>query len=398
MIKRLAIAYAVMLASFPMAGQTPEQRTDVLVLLAHPDDETAVGSWIAQQAIDEHRRVAVVFATNGTAGKNALNTERGPALGYVRQQEARDSLAVLGVNRVWFLNAPDTPSQNVFASLSNWSHGAALAEVVRLIRLTRPQTIVTWVPAITAGENHGDHQAIGVIAVEASRCAAQTTCFPEQLALPRPSDSLVDGIQVWNVPESMFFSNGEQQWQGTVIPNRVVSPSQGVPYRELIVKAQQAHRTQAQSFATPGAGKRPDRTLFPLKRRAAAADGDCSGTTLRLGGAWSFYKELWRTLESPALTASGEADLHVRPGTRMRVPLRLENCTEKATSVLVACTAGDSPASETTIHADGQSAREETVQITVPEQEGNYTLQCTADGYTPVTLRIRVTPRTMPMD
>ena len=40
-------------------------------------------------------------------------------------------------------------------------HGEALDEVVRLVRLTRPEVILTWMPAYVAGENHGDHQASG---------------------------------------------------------------------------------------------------------------------------------------------------------------------------------------------------------------------------------------------
>jgi LmbE family N-acetylglucosaminyl deacetylase len=60
---------------------------------------------------------------------------------------------------VWFLEAPNVSSQNVMNSLERWDHGAVLEQVVRLVRLTRPEVILTWLPAFVAGENHADHQA-----------------------------------------------------------------------------------------------------------------------------------------------------------------------------------------------------------------------------------------------
>ena len=39
--------------------------------------------------------------------------------------------------------------------------GQSIADMVRLIRLTRPDVILTWLPARVAGENHGGHQASG---------------------------------------------------------------------------------------------------------------------------------------------------------------------------------------------------------------------------------------------
>jgi len=39
-----------------------------------------------------------------------------------------------------------------------------LAQIVRLVRLTRPDVVLTWLPLYVAGENHADHQAASVIA------------------------------------------------------------------------------------------------------------------------------------------------------------------------------------------------------------------------------------------
>src|SRR5579864_7244992 len=141
-------------------------KADILVVVAHPDDETEVSAYLAKAIYDEHRRVAVIFGTRGDGGGNAMGYEQAASLGAEREIEARRACAYLGIMNVWFLDGPDTPAQDVLYSLETWNHGAALAKAVRLVRLTRPEIILTWLPDYVAGENHDDHQAAGVIATE----------------------------------------------------------------------------------------------------------------------------------------------------------------------------------------------------------------------------------------
>src|SRR5258708_5335839 len=146
----------------------PDERfkTDILVVVAHPDDEGGVTPYLARAIYDEHKRVAVVFATRGGSGGNDYSREHGPALADIREQEARQACAKLGITNVWFLDGKDTASQNVLNSLANWGHGANLEALVRIVRLTRPEVIISWLPGIFIGENPGDHQASGVLATE----------------------------------------------------------------------------------------------------------------------------------------------------------------------------------------------------------------------------------------
>jgi LmbE family N-acetylglucosaminyl deacetylase len=180
----------------------PDERfkADILLVVAHPDDETEVTGYLARAIFDEHKRVAVIFGTRGDGGGNAAGKEQAAALGAEREIEARQALNVLGVTNVWFLGGPDTPGQDVLRSLETWNHGAALDQAVRLIRLTRPEVILTWLPDSVAGENHGDHQAAGVIATEAFDMAGDPTVFPEQLAAPRDRNNtgnLTEGLHPW---------------------------------------------------------------------------------------------------------------------------------------------------------------------------------------------------------
>ena len=123
-------------------------------------------------SLDEHKRIAVVYCTRGDGGGNNVGFEAGLALGQLREQEARRALGSLGIENVWFLTGADTPGQNPLRSLDRWDHGQNLDALVRLVRLTRPDVVLTWLPDFVVGENHGDHQAAGVIATRRASCAA----------------------------------------------------------------------------------------------------------------------------------------------------------------------------------------------------------------------------------
>ncbi len=167
-------------AASTLAQPDPRMKADVLLVVAHPDDETGVSAYLAK-LIDGGKRVAAVYLTRGDAGHNNMGSERARSLGLVRETELRRSLAAIGVENVWFLNCPDTPSQNVLRSLADWHHGAALEDVVRIVRLTRPEVVLTWLPAFRIGENHGDHQAAGVLATEAFDMSGNPAVFPPNL-------------------------------------------------------------------------------------------------------------------------------------------------------------------------------------------------------------------------
>ena len=56
--------------------------------------------------------------------------------------------------------------------------------MVRIVRLTRPEVILTFLPGTFIGEDHGDHQAAGVLATEAFDLAGDPLVFPEQVTGP----------------------------------------------------------------------------------------------------------------------------------------------------------------------------------------------------------------------
>jgi hypothetical protein len=51
-------------------------KTDALVIVAHPDDETEIGSYLARLTFDEHKRVAAIYGTPGNGGGIPSATHR----------------------------------------------------------------------------------------------------------------------------------------------------------------------------------------------------------------------------------------------------------------------------------------------------------------------------------
>jgi hypothetical protein len=80
----------------------PDERfkADILLVVAHPDDETEVTGYLARAIFDEHKRVAVIFGTRGDGGGNAAGEEQAAALGAEREIEARQALNVLGITNI----------------------------------------------------------------------------------------------------------------------------------------------------------------------------------------------------------------------------------------------------------------------------------------------------------
>src|SRR5437762_7843608 len=88
-------------AQEPKALPLPDERykVDLLLVVAHPDDEGAATPYLAR-ALDEHKRIAVVFGTRGSSGANEAGGEQAAALGAIREIEARNALTSLGITNV----------------------------------------------------------------------------------------------------------------------------------------------------------------------------------------------------------------------------------------------------------------------------------------------------------
>ncbi|GAA0935471.1 sugar-binding protein [Nonomuraea longicatena] len=153
---------------------------DALFVGAHPDDEAFSLSTLGQWNEDHGVRTGVVTVTRGEGGGNAVGPEEGPALGLLREQEERAAVGKAGVREVFNLDDVDF-YYTVSAPLTDqvWG-GDTLEKVVRLVRQTRPEILMTMDPAPTPG-NHGNHQQAARLTAEAFYAAGDPSVFPDQI-------------------------------------------------------------------------------------------------------------------------------------------------------------------------------------------------------------------------
>jgi LmbE family N-acetylglucosaminyl deacetylase len=357
----------------------PDERfkADILVIVAHPDDETEITGYLARASFDQHKRIAAIFGTSGNGGGDAVSNAQSAALGDIRATEAREALAFFGVLHVWFLGGPDTPGQDVLRSLETWNHGNALWQAVRLVRLTRPEVILTWLPDYVAGENHGDHQAAAVIATEAFDLAGDPTAFPEQVAAPRDRSSianLTEGLDPWQVKKIYFFSDAASidflKGKGPEYNTTDVSPSKHLPYFKLAAEEMAFHLTQDDSGQMAKKAletgdfayfKQPERMALGKSLVGGNTTGDvfegvtpkpipCTpargyrletreGISIELGGPWAFYREFWKAHDLdtlPGLISTPE--VAVSNGGQLHVPILIHNDTDGPVKVTVSST------------------------------------------------------------
>ena len=366
------IAASVVLAPVAAAqsptNPPPDERfkADILVIAPHPDDESTIAGYLAKAVLDEHRRVAVVVTTRGDAGQNLVGYEQARSLGEIREIETREALASIGIDKVFFLRAPDTPGldvADVLRSLETSNHGSSLGEAVRFIRLTRPDVVITMLPATVVGENHEDHQAAGIIATEAFDLAGDPTSYAEQVAAPEDRlwyANLMEGLRVWQ-PKKLYYYTDATHFEflrakGPEYSMTTVSPSQHVSYARLAAKELSFHRTQygdvpARNLAANDLKDYDQPLPFVLAKslvRSSPTGDIMEGVgsdaipfapvrgyrpqnapplSLELGQGWAFYKRFYPAHDLEVMNTLLAPELGVGSGQHFPVMLLLHNAT-----------------------------------------------------------------------
>jgi LmbE family N-acetylglucosaminyl deacetylase len=370
----------------PLLPPDERYKADLLLIVAHPDDDVLVGGYLAKAGLDDHKRIAVVYCTSGDGGGNYVGFEAGASLGRMRTVEARRALAFLNIENVWFLAGHDTPGQNVLWSLDNWNHGLALDEIVRMVRLTRPEVILTFLPDYVVGENHDDHQAAGVLATEAFDLAGDPTKFPEQVSAPRNRRgmmNLTEGLHVWQTKKLYYFTDAFENFtpywhdtrglspfrknfldgRGPAYPNTQLSPSRHKSYAMLNAEQQKYYLTQEGYLGVDAIQKRdltdfgyPICFIFGKSVVGAQVTGDifagvtegpvpfvpvtgahpetANGLFLELGGPWQFYRKFWMAHDlEPVSRLLPVPEVAVAGGQILSIPLLVRNQTAVAEEI-----------------------------------------------------------------
>ncbi len=157
----------------------------LMAIHAHPDDECFhAGSWVRYR--HEGAKTVLVTCTLGEEGEihdpDLDPVEAQPRLAEIRERELRCSAQQLEINELVLLRYRDsgmdgTPANQRPDVFANTDFEKALERVVGLVRLHRPQVLISYDEH--GGYGHPDHIMAHRLAVAAFDAAGDATRFPE---------------------------------------------------------------------------------------------------------------------------------------------------------------------------------------------------------------------------
>jgi LmbE family N-acetylglucosaminyl deacetylase len=216
-----------------------EQPKRAMLVMAHPDDaEFLCGGTIARLCA-EGWDVTYVVATSGDKGTRDPQMTRAQ-LAAMREGEQSAAAEVLGVRACIYLRHPD--------GFLEESH-ALRGEVVHLLRVHRPNLVITW-DGFRRGFNHRDHRTIGIVTYDAVFPAVRDPLY-------YPADAEA-GLAAHRVPE-MLLAGSDQ-------PDHYVDISD---HFETKLEAIYCHTSQIQTL--------PKEEFFTQRREQALESGRQSG-------------------------------------------------------------------------------------------------------------------------
>jgi LmbE family N-acetylglucosaminyl deacetylase len=169
----------------------------VMVVTPHPDDaEYGVAGTVARWA-KEGKEIVYVVCTNGDKGTGDANM-KAEEVAKIREREQLAAAKLLGVREVIFLRHPDQGLEDT---------PEFRKELVRLIRMYRPETVVTADP-YRRYIWHRDHRITGRVTLDA--------VFPyarDRLAYP---DLLEEGLAPHKVREVLLWASEDPNYHSDI--------------------------------------------------------------------------------------------------------------------------------------------------------------------------------------
>ena len=214
----------------------------VLHTTAHPDDEDgALLAWLSRK---QGVRTGLLTLNRGEGGANLIGPELYDALGILRTEELLAAGRYYGVYQMFTRVTDFGFSKRLDETLEHWGREVVLGDVVHAIRMYRPDIIVSRYHG-TQRDGHGNHQAAGLMSIEAFKAAADPSRFPEHLK---------EGLRPWQV-KKLYLSVRESEQLATLkIDVGAYDPLVGKSYREIARDGLSHQRSQGagQVRAAPG--------------------------------------------------------------------------------------------------------------------------------------------------
>ena len=171
----------------------PEQ-ADIMVFTPHPDDAEFGVAGSVVHWVREGKSVVYVSVTNGDKGTNDPNMKP-EELAAIREKEQRAAARLLGVREVVFMGHPDQSLEDT---------PEFRKEIVRLLRLYQPHTVVTVDP-YRRYLWHRDHRITGRVVLDA--------VFPYARDLYSYPDLVEEGIMPHKVKEVLLWGSEDPNYR-----------------------------------------------------------------------------------------------------------------------------------------------------------------------------------------
>ena len=238
----------------------------LLLVHAHPDDETINNGATMAKYVKEGVRVTLVTCTRGEEGEvlvpalSHLASTANDELGKHRETELADAMAELGVTDFRFLGAPDKMwrDSGMMGTEPNnrsdvfWQAGLddAAGYLVKIIREVKPQVLVTYDEF--GGYGHPDHIQAHRVAMRAAELASDAkfgTGEPWEISKiywnTMPKSVIQEGIDKMKEIGSTFFGAESADDLPFAKPDELVTTLiDGTDFIAEKMKAMAAHPTQ----------------------------------------------------------------------------------------------------------------------------------------------------------
>jgi LmbE family N-acetylglucosaminyl deacetylase len=224
----------------------------VLYVTAHPDDENN-GVLVALRR-GRGLETALLTVTRGDGGQNEIGPELFQAIGILRTEELMALHRYDGA-RQFFTSAYEFGySFSVEETFEKWGREEILRDVVRTVRLFRPDVILTLSLEAPGGGQH--HQAAAQLARDAFRAAADPGRFADQIQ---------QGLRPWQARKIYQGGTGGGPMEGRQPPpgpsltmsTADYDPLTGMSHHQLGMLSRTMHKCQGagQLSANPGDGR-----------------------------------------------------------------------------------------------------------------------------------------------
>lgn len=231
---------------------TVTERRSLLLVHAHPDDESIfTGATMARYAA-EGVRVTLVTCTMGERGDNRLSSgpaDNGGQLAKIRTDELEAACAALGVNDHRFLGGPGrwrdssdkwNPRHNDARSFRHADIDEAASELAGVLREVRAQVVVTY--ADDGFYGHPDHVQAHNVAWRAYQSACDTT-LTKFYAIAIPRSVLAEATR--ETPWSVDGHPPSKDVLALGLPDdQVTTEIEATGYLDAKLAALRAHATQ----------------------------------------------------------------------------------------------------------------------------------------------------------